>query len=175
MCGKAVTWWSCRELNDYFSIQECPTHLKKFSFQQIHLKIKQRKTDVGQHTEANLLCGIWQCRWWRAVCGPQGGREGVVTQATGHHRSYWFVVSFVLQTLSLSHLKHPPYARFPPTCVPRAHVDTYEARIWSCASVGGCLCVLALCASGSECYVPHAAFSSRFSIYRYTGDVDMYL
>lgn len=60
---------------------------------------------------------------------------GVVTQATGHHRSYWFVVSLVLQRLSLS---LPPRNRVIPLSLPYTWAHT--GSMWRLSCVSGLLC-----------------------------------
>lgn len=97
--------------------------------------------------------------------GAPGG--GVVTQATGHHRSYWFVVSLVLQHPSLSCTPTLQWFRPPSTRVPPAHTWAHTSRMWVYVCVCGLLCVSFMCALGSEYYVPtHFRQSFPFTVLR---------
>lgn len=84
--------------------------------------------------EYRLLCTVWQCRWRRAVGGG-------VTQATGHHRWYWFVVSLVLQPPSLSHPPTHPSLRPARACVPHTpRMSVHVCYITALVCVGVRLC-----------------------------------
>lgn len=93
--------------------------------------------------------------------GGEGG--GVVTQATGHHRSYWFVVSLVLQHPSLS---YTPTSASSSLCLPRvppAHVGTYGAYVNVRMGVWITMCWLYVCV-GVRILCTYA-FSTEFSLY----------
>lgn len=89
-----------------------------------------------------------------SVAVDRGGvrsREGGqgVTQATGHHRSYWFVVSLVLQSLSHSHtkLQVSPVSLYH---VPPALTWAYTAYV--SMFVCGLLCASACVGGGPNMY-----------------------